>query len=462
MSETQDVNAGLRVPPHDLQAEMGVLGSMLFSPEAVYVARERLAEESFYRLAHQEVFSAILHLADAQGAVDLILLRDEMQRRGKLEKIGGLDYLIELSEAVPSAANAEHYVEIVREHAVRRHLVETATEIQRSAFQPGEDVAQVLDQAEARILSVRGTKGDVDARDAPSVLDAVLERLEEAHQHPGELTGLATGYYDLDDMMGGLRGGEFIVLAARPSQGKTSLAMNILHNVCFVQRRPAALFSMEMPAEQIVSNFLCMHNRLDTKRFRSGTLEEQEWARLQDSITDLADLPLYIDDSASLSIMDLRARARRLTRRHDVALIVVDYLQLMNVHRTMENRAVEVGLISHGLKALARELEVPLLAVAQLSRRVEQESRYPRMSDLRESGAIEQDADAVLLLHRPLDPLAEERDEFPGQGAAASPSGAEAHLVLAKQRNGPTGVAHLIFLGQYLRFESRASRGQVP
>jgi len=440
---------------------MGVLGSMLLSPEAIYLARERLAAQSFYKLAHQEVFDAVVHLADVHDAVDLILLRDELEGREALDKVGGDQYLIELMEAVPTSANAEHYIEIVREHSLKRYLISAAAEIQKNAYSPGHDAAEVLDQAESRILAVRDSKGGQDARDVPSMLDGVLERLEEAHQHPGQLTGLPTGYYDLDDMMGGLRAGELIVLAARPSQGKTSLALNILHQVCFVQRRPAALFSMEMPAEQIVSNFLCIHNRLDTKRFRQGTLDETEWTRLRESIDDLVGLPLYIDDSPAQSIMGLRARARRLAKRQHVELLVVDYLQLMTAGRSLENRAVEVGLISHGLKALARELKVPLLAVAQLSRRVEQEGRRPRMSDLRESGAIEQDADAIWLLHRPSDPL---ENGPPDEGAfgprqEAPAPGAEADLIVAKQRNGPTGVAEMVFIAPCLRFESRASRG---
>ncbi|MCK4375370.1 MAG: replicative DNA helicase, partial [Candidatus Brocadiae bacterium] len=272
-------------------------------------------------------------------------------------------------------------------------------------------------------------------------------RLEELHQHPGQLTGLASGYYDLDDMTGGFQPGEFVVVAARPSIGKTSLALNILHHVCTVQRHPAALYTLEMPAEQIVSNCICIHNRLDTHDFRRGTLHQKDWEGLEAALDDLAGLPLIIDDSPTLRVLDLRARARRVMHHHDVKLIVVDYLQLLTSNRTRDNRATEVAEISQGLKALARELNIPLIAVAQLSRRVEQEQRRPRLSDLRESGAIEQDADVVLLLHRPREPA----DEADG------PSGAEAELIVAKQRNGPTGTVHLVFQKRYLRFESRAT-----
>jgi replicative DNA helicase len=308
-------------------------------------------------------------------------------------------------------------------------------------------VDALLDQAEADILAVRRQKDAEQVKELNEVLQIIVARLEELHQHPGQLTGLATGFYDLDDITGGLQPGEFIVVAARPSIGKTSLALNILHNVCVVQRRPAALYTLEMPAEQIASNFLCIHNRLDTHDFRRGSLRAEEWGLLESSLDDLVGLPFYIDDSPTLRILDLRARARRLVRRHQVQLIVVDYLQLMTANKAHENRASEVSEISQGLKALARELRIPLVAVAQLSRRVEQEQRRPRLSDLRESGAIEQDADVVLLLHRSPE-VSDETDET---------AGSEADLIVAKQRSGPTGLVPLVFQKRYLRFESRAA-----
>ncbi len=450
MADSPDGSASPRVPPHDLQAEMGVLGSMLLSSEAVHLARERLSEESFYKLAHQDVYSAILQLSDAQNAVDLILLRDELARQEKLEKVGGVGYLVELMESVPTSANAEHYIEIVRTHALRRHLIQTATSIQKSAYTNSQDVEELLDEAESEILSVRDEKESAPVRQMNDVLQNIVARLEELHQNPGQLTGLATGYYDLDDLTGGFQPGQFIVVAARPSIGKTSLALNILHNVCVVQRRPAALYSLEMPAEQIVSNFLCIHNKVDTHKFRRGTLETSQWDQLEASLDELVGLPLYISDTATLRVMDLRARARRLAHRHGVELVVVDYLQLLTPSRRRENRATEVAGISQGLKALARELGVPVVAIAQLSRRVEQEQRRPRLSDLRESGAIEQDADVVLLLHRPFLPGEEQEDtDVPGS---------KADIIVAKQRNGPTGLVRLVFRKRFLRFESRSTQ----
>jgi len=431
---------------------MGVLGSMLLSQDAVYLAREHLSESSFYKLGHQDIFQAILHLADAQNAVDLILLRDELQKRDKLEKAGGVAYLVELMEAVPTSANVEHYIQIVRERAVRRMMIEAAADIEKRAYRDNQDVDDLLDAAETRMLAVRHSKDGGQVREINDVLQTIVERLEELHQHPGQMTGLASGYYDLDDLTGGFQPGELVVIAARPSQGKTSFALNVLHHICAVQRRPAALFSMEMPAEQIVSNFLCIHNKLNTHDFRRGTLQPRDWTRLEASLDDLVGLPLYIYDAPSMRILDLRARARRIMHYHSVELIVIDYMQLMSGNRTHENRATEVAEISQGLKALARELSVPVLAVAQLSRRVEQEQRRPRMSDLRESGAIEQDADLIMLLHRPQEPTDDPNDL----------AGTEADLIVAKQRNGPTGVVPLVFQKSYLRFESRATKSNVP
>jgi len=452
-----DASMPPRALPHDIQAEMGVLGSMLLSPDAIYLARERLEPPGFYKLAHQDIFSAIVGLSDQQGTVDIILLRDELKRQGQLEKVGGVAYLTELTEAVPTSANAEYYIEIVREHAMRRHLIDTSTQILKSSYEQGQDVADLLDEAEAKMLAVRHMKQAHHILDMNVLLQQMLARLDKAHQNPGLLTGVPTGFKDLDDLTNGLQAGELIVIAARPSVGKTSLALNILHHVCTVERRPAVMYSLEVPAEQIVSNLLCIHNELDTQDFRRGTLSDTQWQDIEDSISRLADLPLHIDDSPSLKLADLRARARRMHHEHQVGLIVVDYMQLLQPNRFRDNRATEVAEISAGLKALARELEVPLIAVAQLNRAVEREQRQPRMSDLRESGAIEQDADVVMLLHRP------DMAEGAGPEGGAEPGnvpldksnvpGSPADVIIAKQRNGPTGVCRLVFWKRNLRFE---------
>ncbi len=461
-----DASTPPRAMPHDIQAEMGVLGSMLLSRDAVFLARERLNGNSFYNLANQDVFGAILHLADARDAVDLILLRDELKRQDRLAKVGGVAYLQQLMEAVPTSANVEYYVEIVHEHAVRRHLIETATAILKSSYEDSQDVDTLLDDAETRMLAVRNLKQSGHVRDMDGVLLDIMTRLEQVHQNPGMITGVPTGFNDLDDLTNGFQPGELVVVAARPSVGKTTLALNMLHNLCHIERRPAVLYTLEMRAEQIVSNLLCIHNRLDTQDFRRGTLRDTEWQAIEDSIDDLREWPLYIDDTPSLAIGDLRARARRMRHEHKVELIVVDYMQLVRPGRARDSRAVEVAEISAGLKALARELEIPVIAVAQLNRAVEREDRRPRMSDLRESGAIEQDADVILLLHRP-DKEDEGGDDSDGDGrdrprsATGNMPGANSDVIVAKQRNGPTGVCHLLFWKRYLRFESRASHANI-
>ncbi len=455
-------NAVTQALPHDIQAEMGVLGSMVLSPDAVYLGREKLDEGSFYKIAHRQIFSALLHISDEHSAADVILLQNELKKRGELEKIGGAGYLRELIDAVPTSANVEYYINIVREHSIRRRLSNTCTRIQQAARRDEHDVEELLDRAETEMLGVRHLKDSNRVRPMDNVLHGVLERLDTLHQNPGQLTGISYGFTDLNRLTNGLHKGEFGVIAARPSVGKTTFALNLLQHVCHVERRPAVLYSLEMGAEQIVSNLLCIHNRLDTMDFRKGNLNETQWEDLEQSIDELAGLPLYIDDSPALHIGDLRARARRMYQQHKIELIVVDYLQLLRPPKSKENRAVEVAEISSGLKALARELNVPVLSVAQLNRSVEKEERKPRMSDLRESGAIEQDADIIMLLHRPPQQDDSEGYEPGGHTEVDEPANADgipasqADMIVAKQRNGPTGVCQMNFWRRYLRFEARS------
>ena len=450
-----------RALPHDIQAEMGVLGSMILSPDAVYVGREKLKAESFYKLSHQRIFSAVLQVCDEHSVVDVVLLTDELKKRECLEKVGGTAYLRELVDSVPTSANVEYYINIVREHSVRRHLTTACERIQKLALQDGQEVDALLDRAETEVLGVRHLKDSSRVRNMDTVLRGVLERLDTLHQNPGQLTGVSYGFADLNKLTNGMHPGEFGVIAARPSVGKTTFALNLLQHVCHVERRPAVFYSLEMSAEQIVSNLLCIHNRLDTLDFRRGTLSDTQWEDLEQSIDDLVGLPLYIDDSPALRIGDLRARARRMYQQNEIELIIVDYLQLLRPPHSRENRAVEVAEISAGLKALARELNVPVLSVAQLNRSVEKEERKPRMSDLRESGAIEQDADVIMLLHRSLDDDTGEgqNEEYGAEEGEVDPDGipaSKADVIVAKQRNGPTGVCPLNFWRRYLRFEARS------
>jgi replicative DNA helicase len=459
-----DASLAPRALPHDVQAEMGVLGSMLLSPDAIHIGRERLETDAFYKLIHQDVFDAILQLADKHNTVDLILLRDELKRQGKLDKVGGAGYLQELMEAVPTSANVEYYIEIVHEHAVRRKLIDTCTKILKSSYEDGQEVDRLLDASETDILAVRHQRDAGRIRDVRKVLLELMPQIDARHANPGQLTGLPTGFFDIDRITNGLQKGELIVIAARPSVGKTTLALNMLHHICMVERRPAALYSLEMRAEQIVSNIMCMHNQLDTQDFRRGTLSETQWDDIEKSVDDLGAMPLYIEDAASLTIGRLRAQARRMRHQFKVELIVVDYLQLVQPPRARDSRAVEVAEVSAGLKALSRELEIPVIAVSQLSRDIEKgEKRKPRMSDLRESGAIEQDADVIMLLHRTDEPGDE---DFPGaseEPAAAAPGvpGTPLDVIVAKQRSGPTGICHLSFWKRYLKFRPAPSQKGV-
>ena len=456
-----EVDSPPRALPHDIQTEMGVLGSMMLSPVAIHLARERLRPDSFYNLSHQVIFAAILDVSDQCNTVDLLLLRDELKKREKLDQVGGQRYLQELMEAVPTSANAEYYIEIVRNLAVRRHLIEASTKVLNESREDGRDVDELLDDAEHSILDVRNMKRSGQVRDMRELLTEVMRHVDLVHQHPGMLTGLATGFHDLNDLTGGLQPGELIVVAARPSVGKTTLALNMLRQVCLADHKPAALFSLEMRAEQIVKNFLCMEATLDTSDFRRGTLKDSDWEEIEKSIDKMTGLPLFIDDTPALRMSELRARARRLRYQEQIEFLVVDYMQLLRPSRSRDNRATEVAEISAGLKALARELEVPLLAVAQLNRSVDTESRRPRMSDLRESGAIEQDADVIMLLHR--DDYgreagsAEEEETVGAPRDAANMPGSYADVIIAKQRNGPTGVCKLVFWKRYLRFQPRSA-----
>lgn len=447
-----------RALPHDVSAEMGVLGSMLLTPEALNAAREKLESDSFYKLSHQIIFDAIIELFDEHNTVDLIIVRDGLKRRGQLEKVGGISYLQELAEAPPASVNVEYYAEIVHEKAVRRNLIQTSSRIQKQCHQDTCKVEELLDDAERAILSVRHMRGGGEAREMPHLMQDVLEDLAE--REAGTRSGIPTGFSDLDRIINGFHDGEFIIIAARPSVGKTTLCLNMAHYICHVERCPAVFYSLEMGAKQLTSNILCIHNRLDTQDFRRADLDNKEWADLEMSIEDMAEMPLHVDDTPALRIGELRARARRMCQQHGVEVIFVDYLQLLRPSKARNMRSTEVSEISAGLKALARELDVPLVAVAQLNRSSAKEGRKPRMSDLRESGALEQDADVIMLLHRPDDPSEESfeksfGDDYGGPTEGSLP-GSEADLIIDKQRNGPTGVCPLVFLKRHLRFESRA------
>ncbi|MGR3318966.1 MAG: replicative DNA helicase [Candidatus Anammoxibacter sp.] len=432
--------------PVNEDAEVSVLGSMLLDNEVIDLVVQIIDKDSFYKKAHKQLFQSIIDLYDQGHAVDLVILKEELERRSILEEVGGVAYVMELEESVPMAANVEYYAKIVREKGVKRHLIATAGRIQQEAYMDSIDSDTLLDKSERAIFEITQKKYLKQSNRLYDILKGTFDRLDALQDSKeGRLTGLSTGYSDLDNYTCGLQASELIVVAARPSMGKTSLALNILENVGVVQGKAAVLFSLEMSAQQIAQNMLCSHLKLDAHKLRKGMLHEDDWQKLTLAMGVLGEAPIFIDDTPGLSILELRAKARRLKAQSDIQLIVVDYLQLLESSQG-ESRQQEISLISRSLKSLARELEVPIIAVSQLNRSVEmREEHKPRMSDLRESGSIEQDADVIILLHR---------DEYYNPEKNVG----EAELIIAKQRNGPTGTVKLTFLSYCMRFESHSSK----
>jgi replicative DNA helicase len=445
-----------KVPPHSLEAEMSVLGAMLLSSEATGIAVQYLDADCFYRPQHRALFTAVVKLYDQAKPVDLVILREALRASGQLEEVGGDSYLVTLADSVPTLANAEYYARVVKEKALLRGLIQAAAEIIRDSQEQSGPVDDILDRCEKRIFDIAEKKIVNQAQDVRTILSQLMQTLD--FQGGRAITGVPTGLADLDDRTRGLQPGEMIVLAARPSVGKSALALNIAEHVACDTRVPVAFFSLEMSKEELALRLLSSRSRVDGQRLRKGILSDAEAARIRDAGEYLYQTPLYIDDTPALRVLDLRAKARRLYLRHDVKLIIVDYLQLMSSPRS-ESRQVEVANISRGLKALARELKVPVLAVAQLRRPGATQPRegvIPQLSDLRESGAIEQDADVVLLLDREAT-----RHKFgtPEYEAVAN----KADLYVAKQRNGPTGLVNLTWIREFTRFETWSPReGPAP
>lgn len=434
-----------RTLPQSIEAEMSVLGAMLLDNEVISVIIPILNKYSFYKTAHQELFQTILDLYDRGQKVDLVILREELKKRSLLEKVGGVEHLIELEESVPTIGNVEYYAHIVREKAIKRNLIEVAANIQKEAFNEALNTDNLLDSSERAIFDITQKKFNTASSKLNEVLKLTFSRIENLHDRQNRLTGLSTGFYDLDDLTCGLQPSELIIVAARPSMGKTSLALNIIEHAGVVEKKPAVIFSLEMSAQQVAQNMLCSHAQVDAHKLRMGFLDDKQWSNLSFGLGSLSEAPIFIDDTPGLTVLEVRAKARRLKAQYDIQLIVVDYLQLMESTRA-ENRQQEISIISRGLKSLARELSIPVIAVSQLNRSVEaREGHKPRMSDLRESGSIEQDADVIILLHRD-NYYDSEKDDT-------------AEIIIAKQRNGPTGVVKLVFRSHIMRFESLASSG---
>ena len=440
--------AALKVPPHSVEAEQSVLGGLLLEGSAWDQVSDRLVEEDFYRQDHRLIYQAIRRVYDSGRPCDLITVAEALEQSGELERAGGMAYLGLLAGGVVSAVNLAAYADIVRERAIARQLIGVGSAIADSGFHPqGRSVAELLDAAEARVFEIaeRGARSRSGFAAVKDLLPTVLERLDALYRSGTTLTGVSTGFTDLDRMTSGLHPAELIIVAGRPSMGKTSFAMNMVESVAIRSRQPVAVFSMEMPAEQLALRMISSLGRVDAHRVRTGQLHDDDWPRVTSAMHLLGEADIFIDDTPALTPLELRARTRRLKRQHGLGLVVVDYLQLMQSPGAKDNRALEISEISRSLKALAKELSVPVIALSQLNRSLEQRpNKRPVMSDLRESGAIEQDADVILFIYR---------DEVYNED---SPDKGKAEIIIAKQRNGPIGHLHLAFLGAYTRFEDLA------
>ncbi|MDN4592575.1 replicative DNA helicase [Polycladomyces subterraneus] len=439
-----------RLPPHNLEAEQAVLGAILIDPSSLVTVTERLRPEDFYRQGHQRLFQVMIELSERGEPLDLVTITSELQDRKLLEEVGGVSYLAELAEVVPTSANVEYYARIVEEKAILRRLIRTATQIASAGYSGGAEVAEILDEAEKQILDIsqrRHRNGFVPIRD---ILIETYEHIEKLHYKKGELTGIPTGYTDLDRMTSGLQPSDLIIIAARPSMGKTAFALNLAQNVAIRSKLPVAIFNLEMSAPQLVMRMLAAEGNIDAQAFRTGNLTEEDWEKLTMAISTLSEAPIFIDDTPGVTVFDIRSKLRRLQAEHGLGLVLIDYLQLIS-GRGGESRQQEISEISRSLKLMARELNVPVIALSQLSRAVEQrQDKRPMLSDLRESGSIEQDADVVAFLYR---------DDYYNEDSEKKNI---LEVIIGKQRNGPVGKVELLFLKNYNKFLSLDLRHGEP
>lgn len=442
-----------RLPPQAIDAERAVLGSAMLDDESVGKVVDILNSDCFYRTAHRKIFNAALSLYERSEPVDLITLSEELKRRKILDEVGGTFYLTELAESIPSSANVEHHARIVLEKYILRKLIEESAAIAHNCYESSENVYDILDQAEQRIFSLSDKQLRSTFEHIGPIMHEAMEQVDRFNERKGMVTGVPTGYVKLDELTSGLQPGELIVVAGRPSMGKTAFCLNFSRNASLDAEEPVPVgfFSLEMSKRQLALRLLCAEARVDAHAVRTGTLDESEWPKLSTCVGTLAEAPVYIDDTPGISVLELRAKARRLKKEKQIGMIVVDYLQLMQGPRGAESRQQEISIISRSLKALAKELDVPVVALSQLSRAVEMRGgdRRPMLSDLRESGAIEQDADMVLFIYRP---------EFYGKKEDEEGNSLEgmAEIIIGKQRNGPVGTVHLSFIKRWAKFENPA------
>ncbi len=440
----------LKVPPHSIQAEQSVLGGLLLDNDAWDTVADRVTEVDFYRKDHRLIFRTINDLAEKHQPFDVITLSEALEQTGELEEASGLAYLGTLAKDTPSAANIAAYADIVRDRSVLRQLIQVGTDIASSGFKTdGKDTPELLENAERRVFEIaeQHQRGQGGFKSIKTLLGEAVDKIETLFEQEGSITGAGTGFTDLDDMTSGLQPADLIIVAGRPSMGKTTIAMNMAENIAIKGDKPVAVFSMEMPGDSLAMRMMSSLGRIDQHKVRTGKLDDDEWPRLTSAINILAETKLFIDDTPALTPTEVRSRARRLTRDHgQLGLIVLDYLQLMQSPSSGDNRVQQISDISRGLKALAKELNVPVVALSQLNRNLEQRpNKRPVMSDLRESGGIEQDADVIIFVYR---------DEVYNED---SPDKGIAEIIIGKQRNGPIGTVRLTFLGQYTRFENYAA-----
>jgi replicative DNA helicase len=454
VKEMSDVFAE-RIPPQNIEAEQAVLGAVFLDPSALTLASEILIPEDFYRAAHQKIFHAMLKVADKGEPVDLVTVTAELADAKMLEEVGGVSYLSELADAVPTAANVEYYARIVEEKSILRRLIRTATSIAQDSYTREDEVDVLLNEAEKKIMEVSQRKHSGTFQNIKDVLVQTYDNIEMLHNRKGEITGIPTGFTELDRMTAGFQRSDLIIVAARPSVGKTAFALNIAQNVATKTNENVAIFSLEMSAQQLVMRMLCAEGNINAQNLRTGKLTAEDWGKLTMAMGSLSNAGIYIDDTPSIRVSEIRAKCRRLKQESGLGMVLIDYLQLIQGSgRNRENRQQEVSEISRALKALARELEVPVIALSQLSRSVEQrQDKRPMMSDIRESGSIEQDADIVAFLYR---------DDYYDKD---SENKNIIEIIIAKQRNGPVGTVQLAFIKEYNKFvnlERRFDDAHIP
>lgn len=438
-----------KTPPHNIDAEQSVLGALLLDNSAISKVVRFLNPEDFYLESHRVVFQVILELEDNGEAADLVTVTDRLGRKNELEKVGGITYVASLTNIAPTAANVEYYARIVEEKALLRNLINLAVRIAGMSYEGTEDGVRLMDEAEKMLLELGSRRTSAVFAEVKDILLDTFKHFEFLQRHKGEITGIPTGFVELDRLCQGLQPGDLIITAGRPSMGKTSLGMCIAYQAAAQTKRPVAVFSLEMSKEQLVQRMLCAESMVDQHKLRGGFISENDWAKLTDQAREMAKMPIFIDDSGVLTVRQIRAKARRIHMEKGLGLIVIDYLQLMQGYGRTENRQQEIADISRSLKALAKELNVPVMALAQLSRSVEQrQDKRPQLSDLRESGSLEQDADVVMFIYR---------DEY--YNPETEKIGI-AEILIAKQRNGPTGVVELAFLKEYTKFMNLARRSE--